>query len=250
MFQMKWNSGDVTWMPYYQIQHLDALEAYLELQGVRKIQNLPAGTALDSSQVRTKSPVSQSNPPNHHSPEMTSSTPESVPQIIAANLIGAVLASDSRSRPKVRTEQPNRTCRACVPVDHDSPCPSRPVFDGKKTDQSQISKNASSLRVITVNHVSNPTRKRIRRTHLIHRSRKRATSSTSSPTNHTLIENSLIAIKSQVRRDNTVEHNTRLTHIPKDEFRHASRPQSSSLEQSGSLRKPLEGVCGEYVTVT
>jgi hypothetical protein len=47
---MKWKSGDVTWMPYYQITHLKALESYFKLLGVEKIEDLPGGTASDSHQ--------------------------------------------------------------------------------------------------------------------------------------------------------------------------------------------------------
>ncbi|KAF8236819.1 hypothetical protein L208DRAFT_1524222, partial [Tricholoma matsutake] len=41
IFKMRWKSGDVTWMPYYQIEHLDALRAYFELLGIEKIHELP-----------------------------------------------------------------------------------------------------------------------------------------------------------------------------------------------------------------
>ena len=57
-FQIKWKLGNITWMPYYQIQNLDALKAYLELQGVKKIHDLPADMALASSQVHAKPPIS------------------------------------------------------------------------------------------------------------------------------------------------------------------------------------------------
>ena len=43
-FKILWKSGDVTWLPYYQITHLQALTDYLELLGVRKIIKLPKGT--------------------------------------------------------------------------------------------------------------------------------------------------------------------------------------------------------------
>ena len=43
-FEILWKSGDVTWLPYYQITHLQALTDYLELLGVRKIIKLPKGT--------------------------------------------------------------------------------------------------------------------------------------------------------------------------------------------------------------
>ncbi|KAF9498922.1 hypothetical protein BDN71DRAFT_1361801, partial [Pleurotus eryngii] len=34
MFQVEWMSGDVTWLPYHQVNHLQALKAYLEALGV------------------------------------------------------------------------------------------------------------------------------------------------------------------------------------------------------------------------
>ena len=43
LFEVKWKSGDVTWLPYYQITHLQALTEYLELLGVSKISQLPKG---------------------------------------------------------------------------------------------------------------------------------------------------------------------------------------------------------------
>jgi hypothetical protein len=49
-FKIRWKSGDVTWMPYYQIEHLDALEAYFELLGISKISELPRGTSSNMSQ--------------------------------------------------------------------------------------------------------------------------------------------------------------------------------------------------------
>ena len=43
LFEVLWKSGDITWLPYYQITHLQALTDYLELIGVRKISKLPNG---------------------------------------------------------------------------------------------------------------------------------------------------------------------------------------------------------------
>ena len=40
---MVWKSGDVTWMPYYQIRHLRTLEEYLDLMGVDNVCQLPNG---------------------------------------------------------------------------------------------------------------------------------------------------------------------------------------------------------------
>ena len=42
-FEILWKSGDVTWLPYYQVTHLQALTNYLELLKVVKISKLPTG---------------------------------------------------------------------------------------------------------------------------------------------------------------------------------------------------------------
>ena len=42
-FEVLWKAGDVTWLPYYQIEHLQALDAYLDLLGVEFIGKLPSG---------------------------------------------------------------------------------------------------------------------------------------------------------------------------------------------------------------
>jgi hypothetical protein len=42
-FEIKWKSGDITWMPYYQIQHLQALNSYFEILGIQNISELPKG---------------------------------------------------------------------------------------------------------------------------------------------------------------------------------------------------------------
>ena len=43
IFQIKWKAGDITWLPYYQITHLDALPIYLDLLGVDSVSKLPKG---------------------------------------------------------------------------------------------------------------------------------------------------------------------------------------------------------------
>ena len=43
VFEIIWKSGDITWMPYYQITHLQALTDYLDLLGVSRISKLPPG---------------------------------------------------------------------------------------------------------------------------------------------------------------------------------------------------------------
>jgi hypothetical protein len=53
-FEIQWKSGDVTWLPYYQITHLQALTDYLGLLGVKQISKLPNGHGrppLDDPQV-------------------------------------------------------------------------------------------------------------------------------------------------------------------------------------------------------
>ncbi|KAG9221532.1 hypothetical protein CCMSSC00406_0009355 [Pleurotus cornucopiae] len=57
-FKIEWTSGDVTWLPYHQVSHLQALETYLEAVGVANIRNLPIGTdqpPTDDPQIFTGS---------------------------------------------------------------------------------------------------------------------------------------------------------------------------------------------------
>ena len=42
-FEILWKSGDITWLPYYQVTHLQALTDYLELLKITKIAKLPPG---------------------------------------------------------------------------------------------------------------------------------------------------------------------------------------------------------------
>ena len=44
MFEIKWASGDITWLPYYQITHRQALTDYLELLEITQISKLPKET--------------------------------------------------------------------------------------------------------------------------------------------------------------------------------------------------------------
>ena len=46
LFEVLWKSGDVTWLPYYQITHLQALTDYMDLIGVKKISKMPKGTGI------------------------------------------------------------------------------------------------------------------------------------------------------------------------------------------------------------
>lgn len=65
IFEIMWKSGDITWLPYYQITHLQALVDYLELFGVKKVSKLPKGTGQppqDDPQVFLGN-VSFSSPP-------------------------------------------------------------------------------------------------------------------------------------------------------------------------------------------
>jgi hypothetical protein len=43
LFEIKWKAGDITWLPYDQISHLQPLEAYLQLLEINDIAILPAG---------------------------------------------------------------------------------------------------------------------------------------------------------------------------------------------------------------
>ncbi|KAJ2917183.1 hypothetical protein MD484_g3247, partial [Candolleomyces efflorescens] len=43
IFEVRWKAGDITWLPYHEISHLPALDAYLEVLGVPDINQLPNG---------------------------------------------------------------------------------------------------------------------------------------------------------------------------------------------------------------
>jgi len=54
LFEVKWSSGDITWLPYFQIEHLPIIDTYLKLQGVITIDELPPGkgsTTRDNMQA-------------------------------------------------------------------------------------------------------------------------------------------------------------------------------------------------------
>ena len=42
-FEILWKAGDITWLPYYQIRHLQAIESYLDLFGINNVSKLPTG---------------------------------------------------------------------------------------------------------------------------------------------------------------------------------------------------------------
>ena len=41
IFKIQCKSGDVSWFPYLDIAHLDALDHYLEIMGIKEIGDLP-----------------------------------------------------------------------------------------------------------------------------------------------------------------------------------------------------------------
>lgn len=54
IFEIKWKSGDITWLPYYQITHLTMLTDYFNFLGISKISKLPLGQRilpLDNPQI-------------------------------------------------------------------------------------------------------------------------------------------------------------------------------------------------------
>ena len=88
-FKILWKSGDVTWLPYYQIQHLQALESYLELLGIDNASKLPSGKGKPPQEdpqvflgalsltLPSYSPIRDSllPAPNEHSPDHPYSNP-------------------------------------------------------------------------------------------------------------------------------------------------------------------------------
>jgi hypothetical protein len=54
IFEIKWKTGNITWLPSHEVSHLQALKNYLDAQGVEQINQLPPGKGnppLDESQI-------------------------------------------------------------------------------------------------------------------------------------------------------------------------------------------------------
>lgn len=90
-FEIRWTSGDITWLPYYQVTHLQVLSEYLDLMGVQKISKLPKGSGTppqDDPQIlfgAISKRITAPNPPvfknRHHYPtkkHLPSSKPPSL----------------------------------------------------------------------------------------------------------------------------------------------------------------------------
>ena len=75
VFEVLWKSGDVTWLPYYQITHLQALTDYLDLLKVKRISKLPPG----SGQPPADDPQIFLGALSPHHPEDDCSTPSFLP---------------------------------------------------------------------------------------------------------------------------------------------------------------------------
>jgi hypothetical protein len=43
VFEVKWKSGDLTWLPFDQVDHLDALKEYFNVLGIETVAELTAG---------------------------------------------------------------------------------------------------------------------------------------------------------------------------------------------------------------
>ena len=50
-FEIKWKAGDITWLPYYQVTHLQALTDYMDLLGVAKIPHGQGNPPQDDPQI-------------------------------------------------------------------------------------------------------------------------------------------------------------------------------------------------------
>ena len=51
-FEVEWQSGDTTWLPYHEIKHLTALDSYLENLGVNQITQLKNGKGDPPSHIQ------------------------------------------------------------------------------------------------------------------------------------------------------------------------------------------------------
>lgn len=44
LFEILWKAGDITWLSYGQVEHLNALTTYFEVLGIDQIEDLPQRT--------------------------------------------------------------------------------------------------------------------------------------------------------------------------------------------------------------
>ena len=120
VFEIEWKSGDITWLPYYQITHLQALTDYLDLYGESKISKLPKGTGKppqDDPQIFLGI-VSFSSPPIPISTTSTFSLFKNRLKSAAQNIITLVSSPFRRSfkltSPTVDFEFPMHSHLKCV----------------------------------------------------------------------------------------------------------------------------------------
>ena len=52
-FEIEWKLGDITWLPYYQITHSQALTDYLDLLGITQISQLCQGAGQPLLRLQT-----------------------------------------------------------------------------------------------------------------------------------------------------------------------------------------------------
>ena len=88
VFEILWKAGDITWLPYYQITHLQALTEYLDLLGKKDIRKLPDGSGkppCDDPQLTLGSislDFPSALPPSMSVLERLKSSPQTALQII------------------------------------------------------------------------------------------------------------------------------------------------------------------------
>ena len=47
MFEMLWKSGDMTWLPYERVSHLQQLQDYLDVLGIKEVSGLHGDSMAD-----------------------------------------------------------------------------------------------------------------------------------------------------------------------------------------------------------
>ena len=124
LFEILWKSGDITWLPYYQITHLQALTDYLELIGVRKISKLPNGLGrppTDDPQIYVGS-LDLYSPSGHSSFCLPHVDPSSLfkPVVQAVVSLFRALVSAPNHSPTLDLEPLNISMRKPRGIDHPS----------------------------------------------------------------------------------------------------------------------------------
>ena len=112
LFEVQWKAGDVTWLPYHQVEHLNALLAYFEVMGIEKIADLPQGTGKPPRQDPQIFVGSVSLSPLHSSYKDSATSRTTLPPI---TLLDAHTLRPPSSAFRISSSSPNMSDKPMAP---------------------------------------------------------------------------------------------------------------------------------------